>query len=130
MFTTHSIISTLRWVLVAVGLVALVAVGMTACLTGFAAWNAVATEAAVNHEASPALIPFIVEALGHLIATSGHTIAALVTAVVTLTAAALVSLAPRIASALSTVYWAVRVRREVTRRAVYCASVNTTAVAR
>lgn len=125
MFTLDSIISTLRWVLVAVGLVALVAVGMTACLTGFAAWNAVATEAAVNHEASPALIPFIVEALGQLIATSGRTVAALVTAVAALAASALVSLAPRIASALSTVYWTARVHRDRTRRAVYCASVNT-----
>ena len=125
MFTTQSTISTLRWLLVAVGLVALVAVGMTACLTGYADWNAVASEAAVNHEASPALIPFIVDALGHLVATSGRTVAALVTAVAALAASALVSLAPRIASALSTVVWAVRVRRDRTRRAVYCASVNT-----
>lgn len=130
MFTTQSTISTLRWLLVAVGLVALVAVGMTACLTGYADWNAVADEAAVNHEASPALIPFIADALGHLVATNGRTVAALVTAVVALTAAALVSVAPRLASALSTVYWTVRVRRETTRRAVYCASVNTAAVAR
>lgn len=130
MFKNDSIISTLRWVLVAIGLVALVAVGMTACLTGFADWNAVASEAAVNHEASPALIPFIADALGHLVATNGRTVAALITGIAALTAAALVTLVPRIASALSTVYWAVRVRRETTRRAVYCASVNTTAVAR
>jgi hypothetical protein len=130
MFKNDSIISTLRWVLVAIGLVALVAVGMTACLTGFADWNAVASEAAVNHEASPALIPFIVDALGHLVATNGRTVAALSTGIAALTAAALVSVAPRIASALSTVYWTVRVRREATRRAVYCASVNTAAVAR
>ncbi|MBN9208525.1 MAG: hypothetical protein J0H96_07650 [Microbacterium ginsengisoli] len=130
MFTLDSIISTLRWVLVAIGLVALVVVGMTACLTGFADWNAVATEAAVNHEASPALIPFIVESLGQLIATGGRTAVALAVGVGALVSAVLVSLAPRIASAVSTAYWAVRVRREATRRAVYCASVNTTAVAR
>lgn len=130
MFTLDSTISTLRWVLFAVGSVALVAVGLTACLTGFADWNAVATEAAVNHEASPALIPFIVEALGQLIATGGRTAVALAVGVGALVAAVLVSLAPRIASALGTVYWTARVRREATRRAVYCASVNTTAVAR
>lgn len=130
MFKNDSTISTLRWVLVAIGLVSLAAVGMTACLTGYADWNAVADEAARNHEASPALMQFIADALGHLVATNGRTVAALVTVVVALTASTLVSVAPRIASALSALNWTVRVRREATRRAVYCASVNTPAVAR
>lgn len=125
MFNNDSIISTIRWVLTGIGLVALIfGVGITACVTGFAAWNALASEAAVNHTASPDVIPFIVDAGFRLIATNGHTLAALIVGVSALSSAVLLTLAPRITAAFSSLYWAARVRREATQRAVYCASLN------
>ena len=129
MSATQSTISTLRWLLIAVGLVALIiGIGMTACLVATGTWSLDAWYAIDNGERPGAFIPHIFAAIGSLVTTSGHTAAALITGIAALTASALVSVAPRIASALSTVYWTVRVRREKTRRAVYCASVNTAVV--
>jgi hypothetical protein len=127
-FTTAP--SLVRALLIAIGAVAIVfGVGMTACLVATGTWTLDAWYAIDNGERPGAFIPHILAALGSLVATSVHTAAALATGVIAFAAAGVIALAPRIASAFSNVYWAVRARREQTRRAVYCASVNTPAVA-
>lgn len=91
MFRTHSttdarsIAAFLKTLLFAVGSVALVfGVGMTAVLVGFMDWNPWAVEAAQANERGPAIVPFIMEAVGSLLATSAPTFWALVTGVVAL----------------------------------------------
>lgn len=82
---TRSIAEVFGPLLFAVGLVALViGVGMTAVLVGFMDWNPWAVEAGLAHERGPAIIPFIMEAVGSLLATSAPTLWALVTGVVAL----------------------------------------------
>lgn len=83
--STRSIAAFLTWFLFAIGGVVLVfGIGMTAVLVGFMDWNPWAVEAAQANERGPAIVPFIVEAAGSLLATSAPTFWALVTGVVAL----------------------------------------------
>lgn len=132
MLDTHSTtaLSIVRVLAIAVGAVTLIfGVGMTACLVATGTWSLDAWYAIDNGERPGPFIPHILAAIASLAATSVHTVAALVTSIAAFTVAALIALAPRIAYAFGTVYWTVREYRASTRRAAYCASLNTTAVA-